>query len=987
MCGASLQPSEACATLPHAVSVAQRQGADVVALAPAERFELLANVSMFLTRNLTLTTAAWPAVPAVLSFATTSTGLSNATFVVSNSTTFVMSNVDVRDTLLVPFVSFEPLASVRLSLRNVLFDCVYAADGAIIQTKSVIGIGDQRIELDDVRFNVRVQTLKPTWQLMSVDAGTLDLAANNVSVVVQSNRETTIQLAVDGPASVAFTSVVFDGVGVAFEHNHPDSNLSVVDCAFRNTRTSAVTDRFADFVQLRVHSSKRFTSSVLVRNTTFVDISAGAIAVSANSDAISHLQVNIETSEFRNVSSRAQFGSVSAFVSENQELFQLDISDCSFSDISTDNLIGKGGVLLVDSRAPDSSVTITDSHFSEVYAADGLAVWASHLRHATLSNCTFVNRHVKRSAGVDGSILVIVADNLVINGSTIHGAPRLMSAAGYASSTLSNLTMWCMPGLRALALQNAFDDASFDTIKTDVWCERCPSGAYNLSPQKIRITNNTPDTTESIGCHPCPAGSQLTNCSGMHVGAAKDFWAFVPPDLNETTELAFVECPPHTCCAHDPGCDAPNECEHHRAGVLCGACEPGFTHSLSGCAEESVCTPARVWIGNGVVMLVCFLIALHKSKKPKTREADGSFAIAVSFVGKAQIVLSECVLTARTSVAGHTTAFKEFIGSVLAAVSGVILPQSFNMTLCPLERMSSLDRLLVTALFPACIFVSWALIAAVLFVVDRRRRRKHRDSELLGNLEGDNDAEEDSADATAGVPATVRSEPADEHANSLGYRLAVSALMLYDFSLFSLLNTALSLLSTIDVPGVGCRLWKAGDVECSALIQGGAAVAFVAVLTLPAVFALIQRRWPHSVFGAAVALVHQSPLRQATSWYNIVLIGRRAVMAAAFALFQDKDVRAISVRSILVVSFALHVQLLPYATTTANRLETISLLCLVLVSSLQQMLSSFEAVAIIQSCLLVLTFAALFGTLAWRKLQPRIAAWRSRHRRSKTQQN
>ena len=36
------------------------------------------------------------------------------------------------------------------------------------------------------------------------------------------------------------------------------------------------------------------------------------------------------------------------------------------------------------------------------------------------------------------------------------------------------------------------------------------------------------------------------------------------------------------------------------------------------------------------------------------------------------------------------------------------------------------------------------------------------------------------------------------------------------------------------------------------------------MLALPAVFALIQRRWPHSVFGAAVALVHQSPLREAT---------------------------------------------------------------------------------------------------------------------------
>jgi len=1012
LCGASLQPGEACATLSHAVAVALQLRADVVALAPAERFTLSANASVFLTRNLTLTTAAssWPVERAVLVFVA-APAKATSTFLV-NDTSFVVSNVDVRDSLLVgSFVTFGPMASLEMvncswagiefeapllfgtsvpffgddlprsefawrlcvSLTNVLFDCDLvvgdsSGGGSLLR---FVGLGVQEVALANVGFHVACNDSLVVPRLVFFDSDMVRFEAKRVRTLGRS----TMVFRTDGPTSISLNDILFDGTSVLFQGHHPLTNVSVVDSAFVNQRAVALSAKFTDRSDFN-HSAALNDCSVLVQNSTFRDIrNGGAIEILFDLDVAPAARVLVENCEVRNVSG-GLFGGVSVSTQAQPSSMTVAVSKCLFVGVSADSLLGVGGALSVDSSDPVgfgsvARVIVANSVFKNCIAPDGLALWVGSAYQLTISRCAFENHH----SDARGRLIDVRAAELCINDTTVLGAPSLASLLHAPRGgppridlNLTNVTFSCTAGWRVLAAQEASSDSG--DVKTDVWCERCPAGAYNLAPQSISVTKNAPDANESIGCHACPLGSQVANCSGAHVGAAKDFWAPVPLDFNATTELAFVECPPHTCCGRDTGCSSPDECEHHRTGTLCGACEPGFTHSLSGCVEESVCTPTRVWASNAAVMLVCFLIALYKSKKPKARETDGSFAIAIAFAGNAQIVLSECVLTAHTSVADQTSAFKEFIGSVLASISGVILPQSLELTLCPLERMSSLDRLLVTAMFPVYIFASWALVALALFAIDRRQRRqrhKQLDSELSRSVEGD---------AALGVPAQVRSESS----SSLGFRLAVSALMLYDFSLFSLLSTTLSLLSTIDVPGVGCRLWKAGDVECSAVIQGGAAVAFVVVLTLPAVFALIQRRWPRSVFGAAVALVHQSPMREATSWYNIVLIGRRAVMAAAFALFQDKDVRAISVRSILVVSFALHMQLLPYATTTANRLESASLLSLVLVSSLQQMVSSFEAVTIIQSSVLTLTFVGLFGTLAWKKLGPKIAEWRARIR-------
>jgi hypothetical protein len=189
------------------------------------------------------------------------------------------------------------------------------------------------------------------------------------------------------------------------------------------------------------------------------------------------------------------------------------------------------------------------------------------------------------------------------------------------------------------------------------------------------------------------------------------------------------------------------------------------------------------------------------------------------------------------------------------------------------------------------------------------------------------------------------------------YRVAVSFLSIVDFVLFAIVSACLSLLNTIDVPGVGCRLWKAGDVECSTSVAATATVTMVAVLVAPLVFYWWQRRCPASAFGRAVATVHQSPMRPGMPFYNVVLIARRVLLAVSFALVQDDLLRSALIRSVLLVSLTVHMQLSPFASPLQNRLETASLFALLLATALH----GEVLLSIVQLLTLFVTFTALCG--------------------------
>ena len=188
--------------------------------------------------------------------------------------------------------------------------------------------------------------------------------------------------------------------------------------------------------------------------------------------------------------------------------------------------------------------------------------------------------------------------------------------------------------------------------------------------------------------------------------------------------------------------------------------------------------------------------------------------------------------------------------------------------------------------------------------------------------------------------------------------------------LFSIVSACLSLLNTIEVPGVGCRLWKAGDVECSTSIAATAASTMVAVLVAPVAFFWWQRWRPASTFGRAVATVHQSPMRAEMPFYNIVLILRRVLLAVSFALVQDAPLRSALIRAVLVVSLALHTQLQPFASPLQNKLESASLFALLLATALHgDELLSVSQLVVLALALLALVGFALRGVIAgcWRR--------------------
>ncbi len=302
-----------------------------------------------------------------------------------------------------------------------------------------------------------------------------------------------------------------------------------------------------------------------------------------------------------------------------------------------------------------------------------------------------------------------------------------------------------------------------------------------------------------------------------------------------------------------------------------------------------------------------------------------------SFFNSATVVLGQFgAPTGESSVAAQLAA------TVSAVGSGSVLPHWSVLTFCPAASMTSFEALLAPLLVPALMLASLALVALTIFALERRRGRPPPSLELNDGDDGGD------------VPALPL-------VDGVAYRIAVSFLSVVDFVLFAIVSACLSLLNTIEVPGVGCRLWKAGDVECSTGVAATAATTMAAVLVAPVAFFWWQRRWPASTFGRAVATVHQSPMRAELPFYNIVLIARRVLLAVSFALVQDAPLRSALIRSVLVVSLTLHTQLSPFATTLQNRLETAALFALLIATALH----GEEVLLILQLVLLAMALAML----------------------------
>lgn len=139
-----------------------------------------------------------------------------------------------------------------------------------------------------------------------------------------------------------------------------------------------------------------------------------------------------------------------------------------------------------------------------------------------------------------------------------------------------------------------------------IYCERCPVGFYSLQRGQANGTR----VREDFKCLPCPFGG---NCSGNIVNL-DHFWGSVVKQTPPT--LQFYGCPLDYCeTPKDSESSVYNGCHGHRAGVLCGACADGYSETLfsTACMRDEDCNDVWIW---PAVIIYSLVVAIFFVTKP-----------------------------------------------------------------------------------------------------------------------------------------------------------------------------------------------------------------------------------------------------------------------------------------------------------------------------------------------------------------------------------
>ena len=123
-------------------------------------------------------------------------------------------------------------------------------------------------------------------------------------------------------------------------------------------------------------------------------------------------------------------------------------------------------------------------------------------------------------------------------------------------------------------------------------CKECDYNFYSLQRGTARGLN----VDESFECTPCPRGA---NCVPA-IKSKPNFWGYHASSNPPT--LAFTTCPFGYCKSPPDNSSKYNDCQGKRTGVMCGMCSQGYTEAL----WSTYCTP--VTDCNGHWFWVLFLV-------------------------------------------------------------------------------------------------------------------------------------------------------------------------------------------------------------------------------------------------------------------------------------------------------------------------------------------------------------------------------------------
>ncbi len=246
--------------------------------------------------------------------------------------------------------------------------------------------------------------------------------------------------------------------------------------------------------------------------------------------------------------------------------------------------------------------------------------------------------------------------------------------------------------------------------------------AVQIKEQLADKGQNVPfNTSNTLECIKCPYGG---DCPGVVVTSKPNFWG-----LKHQGKIYFYPCPIGYCCSgsSQSPCRTYNQCNGHRAGVLCGTCEKGYSLSLmsDNCVKNNQCNANWFW-PVGILAATLYMLwytfkddvldvpqNIITKRKSKTCEQEtqaeqtspGYFGILIYFVQTASLL--------RLSVSQDETKLIEVIMQKTEKYINLVLSielSDVSYDLCPFTGITLTQKVFFKCLFLCGVYLSWCLL-------------------------------------------------------------------------------------------------------------------------------------------------------------------------------------------------------------------------------------------------------------------------------------
>ncbi|CAH3151082.1 unnamed protein product, partial [Porites evermanni] len=745
------------------------------------------------------------------------------------------------------------------------------------------------------------------------------------------------------------------------------------------------------------------TSNLIIEHSKFsnnkANHSGGAVYLRANAQSFVPAIV-INNSTFFNCFAKQVGGAFYMWADGNATV---EVKKARFVGNQAFKYYGGAAAIFVnqENSGGASPLLFEDTTFEKNAAVFGGAVHLSN-GDAKFQNCTFLNNLVQGSGGhihTDVQSTNLFIWDCVFNQTLFQVGNENYSAGGFFIDTqskgslsisntsltanypenqdvlirktngrevsLDNLTnLTCPVGSQIKVLHFQIQVQSSVTVTIlEVQCLACEGNTYSLNRGRAFGLQEGPE----FPCLSCPYGA---NCT-QNIVAEPNFWGF--REKHNPSTLNFITCP-NGYCSSPQEADFPeyDSCQGNRFGTLCGQCKESHTETLysTSCAPSNECKDHWIWpVGLVYVSIMAFFftfkppivpwikrqILWFKKNEPANQDEDfdhGYLKIVFYFYQAANLLL----VYDTTLHILKTEVWEPIIG--LFNFQQNVSPVSTTGVICPFPGLNAVTKRLLLA---SPVFGTMLMIGVFYMLHWGSKKIQGREAPPVGPYIG-------------GILQTIL----------LGYALLAS--MSFD------------LLTCVPI-GSEKRLFYDGNIACFQPWQF-LFVAFDCVFFVPFLFVLMWGSFklyrgtvsvanfllacclplPILFYWAYIALIYRArpivrvgeqPAGQASTEISIsvervlydpfkrpeegsklslswegVMIGWRLILIVLNAFINDPLSRLLVMTSFCILFLLHHCITQPFRDDIANIVETISLLCVVLLGIINTFFASFYSLGV-----------------------------------------